>query len=689
MSDPKPGFISQFFGPGVPTPDVSGVVDPGAFVGMPRNPAGMLPGSPPAEAAAPARPWDQPIPLDPGGGENSDAAAAVAGNTATTASIKDQMLGPGAAQAPGFYRKEGESSSAIGGPGVVDAEFGSGPAALEQAYRDTQAVQEQRNAALGKHYDQVAKEDTVRAGNYAQRRQEEEAETQVRQQKLDQATQYYTNDLADQGKFWTNPGNIVSAIAMSLMPLAGGDPTSGIRLVEQAVQQDMANRQHAAASTLGALQSNLSGYHKIAGDRQSGDLLAQAEAHRMAAVEAERIGQKFNSPESKAKLNAVIQDQRIKMANSYAQFYKANLYAPAQKMDPNLHAARSKDAPGAWSELGKGQGNAPNPYSTMKTPAQDEIMGSPSHASSEPNGGYSSPTMAAVVKTSASPANAAFRMALNEKNPHLGDLYQAGLAEINLKTRHIQDPTKRIEEKLKLMKDAEQQVMGKTELHKAAGYNASISQLQQKMDIASRMESANGGDPDTMLDGARGLVPDGMLNYWHDIGRRFSGDPVTKAAKYKEAREMALQDLRSEIAGTYNNYIHSKYGGAVSTGERGQGENVIRPGMNMHEIRGFIRRESIQANAEYQAQLDTLTPVARTFYAAQHGVGAQQLASKGRPAAIPLPMGDGRGPRPPIGPDAGAGNVVSPLSAKAQQRLANTNSPLSAAAQNRLKNSNE
>ncbi len=601
----------------------------------------------PKGSAAPTEEDLEPA-LHPGGGTHLESLDQGNQGAADVAGSKQMMLGGGGmGQGPSaFYRKEGTSSTSVGGPNPVTAAFETGPAALEDAYRQANKAHVDRTGALGKHYDQVAQDDAQRAAAFASRRAEEQASMELRQKRLEDATTYYSNDLADTGKFWQNPGNIIAAISYSLLPIFGGDPTAGVRLVQQAVAQDMATRQHAANATLGALQSNISGYHKIAGDRQQGDLLAQAEAHRMAAQEAERIGQKFESAQSKAQLEAIVQDQRIKQAKAWMDFHKSNLYVPAAKMEKGLFDARAQGVPGAYAPMGQGS-DTPNPYSKVPGAASvGQIAGTPSVASDKKNSGFSSdvrPATIAAIKVGG--GKAAWAEALNGHIPGQGNLFNAADMELNAKAAALAkgNPAEFMAHKAALMDKAEAAIKDVAPvLDKVAGRNAALSMLQERMEIVRRMEAQAGRPPDRFMDDMHGYLPDSWVQKWNDVSRRWASEPATRSAQQAALRNKMREQLRTDIASVYNNYVHEHSGGAVSDSERAKMNNVIRDGMSLGELEHFVQGQSVAANAEYRSRLDALSVAARFFYTAQHGLGVQPLNSRGVAAPKKGPVDAGQ-----------------------------------------------
>lgn len=238
------------------------------------------------------------------------------------------------------------------------AAFTEGPKKVTQALAEGADAEANKDKALAEHYtNEIAREQAAQA-TIAARRQQDDEQQQRRQTDLDGAITRYSNDLANSGKFFQNPGNIISAIAFSLMPIGGGDPAMGAKLIQSAISQDMSNRQKLADMHLGELRSNLSEYRKAAGDRRVGDLLAESEAQRIASIEIQRIGASFASPIAKAKTEALSQDFLMRSVQSKMQaFQQYHLYMAPKAMSPAIAAAYKNAGPGGMVAFNKMNGD--------------------------------------------------------------------------------------------------------------------------------------------------------------------------------------------------------------------------------------------------------------------------------------------------------------------------------------------
>ncbi len=541
--------------------------------------------------------------------------------------------GTGPTQPSAFYRPQGGDYSSIGGPEGQEnfnETFKQGPRKLADAQQALADEESKKSAALGQFYDQQSAKDAQMAAQIAANRKHDQANLAVRQEKLDKATQFYSDDLADQGKFWTNPGNIMAAISFSLLPIFSNDPAVGVKLINQAVQQDMANRQTAASGTLGALQSNLAGYHKIAGDREAGDLLAQSEAHRMAANEAMRIGQKFESPISQAKLKVIVQDQMNKADALKMEAYRSWVYQPAQKMDPGLHAARGKGYDGSWEAFGK------KDVAPIGSQVRGTISGTPTTAG-ERFTDHVTPATQAVIRVGGS--NAAFKAALEGRVPGSGNLFvalkQSIAQEANTKAQG--DPHKAAVERQRIVEAAESQIKEAPELTKLAGQRAGIASLQKNIAAISAAEASVGKDPREFLGTARNFMPTDWVQKYESLAKAVSarGAPGS-AAELAQMQAQARRQFRQQLSAQINAYTLENAGSAVSEGDAQRVGRVINPDMPLDDVSNWINMQSEKQSATETAALARLPPVAGLMMMVRTGIGVPtKVPTRGRAAPIP------------------------------------------------------
>ena len=559
---------------------------------------------------------------------------------------------------PAFYADAHEEYSGVGGKRgkeLFERAYGDGPDAgpqrLQDAVRQSEAAQGQKQEAMVKFYDQEAERATLAAAQRKAALEQDAQEMRVRQENLEQATQHYTNDLADQGKFWTNPGNIIAAISFSLMPIFSNDPAIGVKLINQAIQQDLDHRRQAATGTLGALRSNLQGYHQIVGDRQAADQLAEAEARRIAAMEVERIAAKFESPIAKAKAEAIIQDLRIKTAQGYMQAYsQAKLFQPAAKMDPELYKRRTKGYPGAWTSMGV---EDVAPLQSVGNAVNGNIKGSPSQAQTNgPNGGFTphvGPDVRALVRAGASPAAVA-KLAMEGRVPGSANMYnllsvyvdrQATAMSKGLSYGPAYDHAKQV-----IINDAKKEtdkVPGlSTGPQGFAGRKATLGNLIADADAITASERAIGKNEKDFLGSLYTISPSFAQKY-EELYRTFAsrgGNPAEiREQSKKEAQMFFRQRLQSELAKTYSDIS----GGAITPSETPRLEGFISKGSDFGFVYNWLKEKSVDINGKEQQALSGLSPLAKIYYMTRTGVGQRAHGLPVRAMAGPKKAPEGQG----------------------------------------------
>lgn len=554
------------------------------------------------------------------------------------------------AGARAFFEKEGYSKAPVGGEALYDEAFNQktgAPGRRRVAEEELADLGAQHKKALADFYGQQTERDVAAAAASKQKAAEDQDELRARQHKLDQATQFYTNDLQDQGKFWTNPGNIMSAIAFSLMPIFSNDGAIGAKLINQAIDRDMAARQHAAGATLGALQSNLSGYHKIAGDRQAGDLLAQAEAHRIAAQEIARIGAQFEGPISQKQMKVNIEDQNTRMAAAQMEFYKANLHVNPSKMDPALHAARFQ-GPGGYREGIDGPlGGVPGipPEQRQGTPGNavtGSIQGTPT-TSVAGKDGKSDATIRAVVNTSGmrGVVKADSRGMVNDKN--IQDWVKAGMYAEGHALYPNEPPDQAF---VKILHQTDEQMKPfSVEISKNATSRVLISQLQGKMALIERLERGEGRDPSDFVSWGRKNMPKSFMNQYDQL---FTKDPATAGNKAEERaalRKQAIMAYEAQFQNALNANMHDLNGGAVSAGEAERTEAEVSQAKTWPLQKAFIERKARSLESYVNSNKSGLTPAGLMLY---------RLRSKGGTLSSGLPRTGQPGPeQAPVAPSDG------------------------------------
>ncbi len=610
--------------------------------------------------------------IHPGGGNSSAFNDEFGDGTVNRARTSEDIFKylPQTGRNQGVFQGEGEDYLPIGGPegkSSFDRAYVSGPAKLSQAMADSGEAQVGRAKALEAHYTQEVTREKDAMAQMQARRQADIQELQTRQQNLDATVQAYSNDLQDQGKFWRNPGNIVSAVAFSLMPIFSNDPAIGIKLINQAVDRDMANRQHEASMHLGELRSNLAGYHKLAGDRQAGDLLAQSEAHRVAAIEVERIAQSFESPIAKARAMAIVQDQNVRSEVARQQAYKRDVYNPVRSVQPGAdakwRAPGKAGVEGAWKEYDL-------PGKDWKGAAVNGVIaGTPSTASDgkpTPGGAYAVYQRSQLASKPSVVAQAALDMPdTPEGKKGLNEMFERIVAKRAAAITNINSPNWQKEynehvDKLRTAADA-----GVAEIAKAAQpFRVGVAvttRMQRDMDIIENECRRAGVDPNKFLGDLRTLTGGPLANRINDLRSRY----VTPDGQHDQERLAMLrasERFHATLAGQVVHYYHDMAGAAQNAKELENLAQVISAQASWEKIRTFVQNQS----QDYSSQLHGAIahapdPISATLYMAQYGNGksvANPLPSTGiAPPATRQPGQIHRGGMPQ---ERGGTNALNP-----------------------------
>ena len=611
------------------------------------------------EGAAPA---GDGINVHPGGGNSSEFNDEFGDETVNRAKTTEDIFRYLPQQGRGqgaVFQGEGENFLPIGGPegkASFDRAYVSGPRKLAQAMEDSGEAQVARADAMSAHYGQEAQREKDAMAAMQARRQQDLQELQVRQQNLDATVQAYSNDLQDQGKFWRNPGNIVSAVAFSLMPIFSNDPAIGIKLINQAVDRDMANRQHEANMHLGELRSNLAGYHKLAGDRQAGDLLAQSEAHRIAAIEVERIAQSFESPIAKARAMAIVQDQNVRSEVARQQAYKRDVYNPVRAVQPGADAK--------WR--GPGKAGVQGAWKEFDLPGKDwsgaavngVIAGTPSVASSgkpSPGGAYVEYQKSQLASKPSAVAEAALELPHGpQTKASLTDMFERMVAKRAAALTNINSPNyaKEYNEHVDKLRTAAD--VGVAEIAKAAQpFRVGIAvttRMQRDMDIIENECKKAGVNPNKFLGDLRNLTGAPLAARINDLRSRYSS-PDGQHDQERLAMLQASERFHSTLAGQVVDYYHDMAGAAQNAKELENLAVVISGHSSWEKIRTFVHNRSQDFSARLQGAIThSPDPISATLYMAQYGNGksaATRLPSSGiAPPARKSPESFQRGPMP-------------------------------------------
>lgn len=197
------------------------------------------------------------------------------------------------------------------------------PSEIEAAVMQGANAEERMGKEKADFYTRLQHDQQEQLGLIKQNRIENDKAVAARQAQLDKAITGYSNDLADRGQFWRNPGNIIAALGVAFTTLGTQTAAGANKIINDMVQSDWQQRKQLADMHLGELRSNINGYRQLAGDKEMGDRLALADSYRVAAMEADRIGAQFQGPIAKAKAAAVVKElQRnylVQMGQLHAQ----------------------------------------------------------------------------------------------------------------------------------------------------------------------------------------------------------------------------------------------------------------------------------------------------------------------------------------------------------------------------------
>lgn len=298
---------------GDPAAAFQGAVDPRASNPPPTLGAGTTVADVPAMSGIPGQ--------DAAGNDDSEGVAAQdLAMRIGLPGVPTAPAGPGATVMPGF-----ENFLPAGGKEKWDEIAQRGGELGRAIDVGAQAEADKSDALAGFFKNEKARQDTVQSQVRARQIENEQA-IALQKKQITDATERYTNDLADRGQYWRNPGNILAAIGAMFMVPASDDKAIGIKLIQSQMNADFNQRKTIMDTNLGAMNSNLAAYRQIAGDRDLGDRLAQAEMSRVAAMEVDRIGQQFQGPIAKAKAAAVKQEFLRNYAVQMAQLHAAMIY---------------------------------------------------------------------------------------------------------------------------------------------------------------------------------------------------------------------------------------------------------------------------------------------------------------------------------------------------------------------------
>jgi len=625
---------------------------------------GTIPGQAPIEAPTSTE-------LQQFGGTPDQSGSAWDTNQGDTAeSIIDKVMYPysssGGPVGPGeTIMPEGQNYHPVGGKQPWDYAFTQQPQKIEANIESGAQAEANASASRADFYAKEQQRQQEEAAVLQQRRIENQQLIEQQQNRLQEATKNYTNDLADRGQWWRNPGNIVSAIGLAIVGLGSGDPSLGVKLIGNAVNADYQQRRQLADMHLGELRSNLASYRQIAGDRELGDKLAYAENNRVAAMEVERIGNQFAGPIAKAKASAIAGEFMRNYTIQMMQLRQAlGVYNKPQKTTPGILAEYKKAAEA--DQTGEG-------WSAYSSALQSHIQaggvvppghGPASTATSKPGSttGFVSTSKNVIDKPIMSSAQEDL---VNKRYPGLVDA--AKTARINnvrdaMARSHIdptrlpdnatdsyisayiraqgKDPTVKggFNEKFEELKMADKKDL--VEVSKAMTPHADVisgwrllgndMNVLEKTTSILRSQGKIKGGPDELLDTRYsqyfGSGNTKALAEWLSAGTP-EGPHEEQAKRLSDAMNRYKQLLSSQIGG----YIHEKAGTALSKTELENLHQVISHDHSWNSVRNFQRMSEAARQAEINAILAGVSNKSiKNIWNARLGYGAPQgLVSEG------------------------------------------------------------
>jgi hypothetical protein len=543
-----------------------------------------------------------------------------------------------------------------------------------------------------------------------------EQEVQARQAKLDQAVQYYSNDLADQGKYWRKPGSLLAAFGAALV--AGGspgDPSVGLRTIEHAVAQDFSERKALADMHLGELRSNLAAYRQFMGDKNAGDMLAFSEANRVAGMELKRIAAQFQGPIARERANMISDELMMKANEGRIRAYQAAVLEMPKLENPLIQ--KERQAVGAALP-----GVGPTPLKGSWKPGMTGLAAPTTQADVAKS--------AQAVKSSGGSGDALFtgkssgpsggigwlspetKKVLEERVPGITDRVAAVRMSVvkSLAAKAGGDPTK-IDVRMtdaqvadvvrttggnvaKFNKDRAEYVDKLAEDKKEIGSQAhpiaarlnSYRQLGHDIQVMQAVaDSKYGGDVDKLLNPRTSQVI-GAANVkkiaeWLAAGSK----PTEEHERLARDVQSSVNNFKQLLAGNVVEWTHEKFGGAVSEGEQKAKDEFIKTDHSWEAIKNFQRNISEGAQAQMKAILgQAKSNLTRMEWEVYMGQGSQPMPFQGikgytgprsskevqsvKPQSVNASM-PGQEPETPFSSSPASRMMLSPAALQAIERL--------------------
>lgn len=548
---------------------------------------------------------------------------------------------------------EGENPYPFGGKegrSTFEEAFRDRPGQVESYMEQMAQGEEEYGQNRANTIDALQRHQAQEMGVLRQRQMERIQEAKDKQAQLDAATQRYSDDLADTGKFWRNPGNIISAIGAAVVQLGSNDIGIGLKIINQAVQQDWMHRKQLADMHLGELRSNLAAYRQIAGDEELGDRLALNESYRIAAMDLQRLESQFQGKQAKLKLRAMSSELMKRWLQEKGMIYNQYLYNKPRIENPlikkNLEAGggfQAFAAPGA-------PGGRPAPMQLT-----EPKVGSGGVAAMKPNAGNGIPQGTASGPTGW--RNSAKGISeMESRSPGSSD--QASMA----RTTMVRETLARIG----LNPDSVDPRLSNEELSKALGpfaqkFNAESLKVRadvkkEMADLAPRVQPLiqrvedyrsfgqainelnviareMGVSPDELIDSKGKMITPGNL-YKRYSEWVASSDPSGKHDAQQSELDRYKNRFNQTLNRAVNAYTRAMYAGNVSPGEKQMRDNYISQDQSWSSIVGFYNDISGAAESEIRTALQGASPTTQVLWNIQMGQKLKKLPLSGTPGYV-------------------------------------------------------
>lgn len=614
-------------------------IDPAAAAAAQRRQGGFIDPTQPSDPStgmppppgAPPQAQQAPVPTQPAIPPGTETSNDEDSRVLQESALNNFLLGgPAGPQAPGPTVMPGMSDyTPLGGAegkNVFDETFVKGPERYRQALADQGQVEENLGNAKADFYKRNQQTTEEELAALQARRHQDQANIAAQQQQIEQATQRYSDDLADQGKFWKEPAHVMGAIAASLMALGSGGPTIGLKLINDAVNSDFQQRKQLADMHLGELRSNLGQYRQIAGDRDLGDRLALAESQRVAAMELERIAGQFQGPLAKTRA-AALSEALMQQSN----MTRMQMYAASVNNKPRLENPLLAKEYKAMGQAMPGVG--PTPYKGTFTPGAVQPTGATGQA------GKPSPQVYQATAAAKGGPDKGFELTsklMEERAPGSSGVLKTIWndverdASIEAGRQGLTDPMHKKQLKLKIIQKAQADAdkIGQLAVEKGAYDARAWGEMAKDIKRVKAAAQLAGKTPDEFLGDMRNMVGPGWSNYIQNLRVKYANSDTPEAKQALENLK-ASERFHQMLANNVVDFYHNKFGGAMSKEELALGAGVIDPTANFSKIEGFADMGSKTAGRQWNAILKSTSGLPALMLRARYGVGSPSVDSPG------------------------------------------------------------